>query len=142
MPTKGQQIVIIVAVVVLALAFLTLSSGVPDIIDGTGSKSEVNCKVKIDGDLFSSADIESASCIKTGDTCLGLFSLEPLGIISQEGTVVYDAGDVRKTEDISVSRFDGSETSTKTLCTNSESITIKLLDEDGMLIDSTITEVQ
>ena len=144
--TKASQLQIlgiVIGIGAIIVGLLSITAGATSGTDGFGDiikqSDEVECSVTIGGDVLGvtlgDPDIQSVSCTKTGETCTKLFSASPLGLFSTTGKIIYDASDVRKTQSFDIDRF-GAETLTTTLCTDSILINVKVLDEDGNIVDT------
>jgi len=149
MNSKLQKIGIIVTIISIALALIALVTGTSSIgkiilPDASSPLNKVSCDVVIDTTFFGSApDIMGTSCVDVGEcSILDRFSVQPLSLFTAEGQIVYDAGDVRIPQAISVSRLSGDTLFRQDICTRAASIHIKTLDGDGIQTDSKEVPVQ
>ena len=141
MASKGRKLIVILLTAVVLVAFLAVSSGAPNVGEAFKSKPQVECNAVVDADIFSSPDLESASCIKTGKTCSSLFSIQPFDIFNTEGVIVFSTSDDQERETFSIGKL-SEERFTVRLCTDSDEVEVKIVDKDGVNVDSLQVTIQ
>src|SRR3990167_8159231 len=129
--SKYKQLMVILLAAVVLVSFLALSSGAPNLGEAFKSKPQVECNAVVDADVFSSPDLESASCIKTGKTCSSLLSMQPFDIFKTEGTIIFSTSDDQEQESFSIGSL-SEEQFTINLCTDVSEVEVKVLDKDGV----------
>jgi len=143
---KQTKIIIIsiLSIIILIIFFFGLyiimpatgtSSG-----DGIPQKSKVSCDVTISGgtNIFGLIDkpkIKSIDCDKSS-RCLFSFSMAPLSLLKNEGSMNLKFSDSATTKSYSVSKIDGLLQETISVCTRDSSGTFTLLDSNNQILET------
>lgn len=128
---------LIISLTALGFAYFLIGPG-GEVIGGT-VKYWHECTVTVDEELIGTdVSIESANCANTGKKCgyvFGILDWIPFG--NAEGQVqLWDNSGVISTESYKTGTTSGKDIVTIRGCTSDSSVTVKLYDESGNLVDT------